>query len=223
LIVIEMSLAILEGKAPPMDVLTAIAVHYILDEEPELVGRVADEAYAIWRHAGKYVRAQRAHLVRGRRYSTVLIAGKVRGWYGSKEARMGTRWKISLAMLSCTAVGALANEAVHAQARPQAYLIGQIDGSDANGYADEYLPRARQIIKAHGGRLIAAAGAAATGSRMVPIDGEAPERVVIYVYPSMEALQAWRNDPEYVQVRRVGEKYAKYHTFAVEGAVGSSP
>jgi len=47
--------------------------------------------------------------------------------------------------------------------------------------------------------------------------------VVIYVYPSMEALQAWRHDPEYVQVRRVGEKYAKYHTFAVEGAVGSSP
>jgi len=49
------------------------------------------------------------------------------------------------------------------------------------------------------------------------VDGEAPKRVVIYMYPSMEALQAWRNDPEYVQVRRVGEKYAKYHTFAVEG------
>ena len=44
-----------------------------------------------------------------------------------------------------------------------------------------------------------------------------PKRVVIYMYPSMEALQAWRNDPDYVQVRRIGEKYAKYHTFAVEG------
>jgi uncharacterized protein (DUF1330 family) len=43
------------------------------------------------------------------------------------------------------------------------------------------------------------------------------------MYPSMEALHAWRNDPEYVQVRRVGEKYAKYRTFAVEGAVGNSP
>ena len=136
---------------------------------------------------------------------------------------MGAQCKIGLAMLSCVAIGALASEALHAQARPPAYLIGQIDVSDPKGYADEYLPRARKIIKAHGGRLVAAAGAAATGAQVVAIDGEAPKRVVIYMYPSMEALQAWRNDPEYVQVRRVGEKYAKYHTFAVEGAVGSSP
>ena len=100
-------------------------------------------------------------------------------------------------------------------------LIQASDG--ALGYAEAYLPRARKIIKAHGGRLVAAAGAAATGSQVVAIDGEAPKRVVIYAYPSMEALQAWRNDPEYVQVRRVGETYAKYHTFAVEGAVDNSP
>jgi len=137
---------------------------------------------------------------------------------------MGAQYKIGLAMLSCVAIGALASEALHAQARPPAYLIGdQIDVSDPRGYADEYLPRARKIIKAHGGRLVAAAGAAATGSQVVAIDGAAPKRVVIYMYPSLEALQAWRNDPEYVQVRRVGEKYATYHTFAVEGAVGSSP
>jgi uncharacterized protein (DUF1330 family) len=136
---------------------------------------------------------------------------------------MDARCKTCLAMLICAAIGAFADEAVHAQARPQAYLIGQIDVSDPKGYADEYLPRARKIIKAHGGRLVAAAGAAATGSQVVAIDGEAPKRVVIYVYPSMEALQAWRSDPEYVQVRRVGEKYAQYHTFAVEGAVGNSP
>jgi uncharacterized protein (DUF1330 family) len=42
------------------------------------------------------------------------------------------------------------------------------------------------------------------------------------MYPSMEALQAWRNDPAYVKVRHIGEQYAKYHTFAVEG-VSPSP
>jgi len=136
---------------------------------------------------------------------------------------VGTKCKIGLALLSCIALGALASEALHAQARPPAYLIGEIDVADPRGYADEYLPRAREIIKAHGGRLVAAGGAAATGSQVVAIDGEAPKRVIIYMYPSMEALQAWRNDSEYVQVRRVGERYAKYHTFAVEGAIGSSP
>jgi len=135
---------------------------------------------------------------------------------------MHARYRIGLVILTCSAAGALGGEALHGQARPPAYLIGQIDVSDPDGYAREYLPKAREIIKAHGGRLVAVAGAATTGSRVVAVDGDAPKRVVIYMYPSMEALQAWRNDPAYVQVRRVGEKYAKYHTFAVEGAAGSS-
>jgi len=131
---------------------------------------------------------------------------------------MSARYRVGLVMCAaCAALGWLGGQELHGQTRPSAYLIGQIDVSDPDGYAKEYLPKAREIIKAHGGRLIAAAGAAASGPQVVAVDGEAPKRVVIYMYPSMEALQAWRNDPEYVQVRRVGEKYAKYHTFAVEG------
>jgi uncharacterized protein (DUF1330 family) len=179
-------------------------------------------------HSG--IKIQRNYVLNGQEPSSkvaqvrLFVAGRrAAPKNGAKEARMGAQYKIGLAMLSCVAIGALATEALHAQARPPAYLIGQIDVSNPRGYADEYLPRARKIIKAHGGRLVAAAGAAATGSQVVAIDGEAPKRVVIYMYPSMEALQAWRNDPEYVEVRRVGEKYANYHTFAVEGAVGSSP
>ena len=125
---------------------------------------------------------------------------------------------IGLTLLVGIGMGAVGGEAVHSQARPPAYLIGEIQVNDPEGYAKEYLPKAREVIKSHGGRLIAAAGAAATGSQVVAVDGDAPKRVVIYAYPSMEALLAWRNDPAYVEVRSVGEKYAKYHTFAVEGA-----
>ena len=131
---------------------------------------------------------------------------------------MTARW-IAILMSTCTAAGALGSTALHGETKPPAYLIGQIDVTDPNGYAKEYLPRAREIIKAHGGKLVAAAGAAATGSRVVGVDGSPPKRVVIYMYPSMEALLAWRNDPAYVQVRAIGEKYATYHTFAVEGAI----
>ena len=129
--------------------------------------------------------------------------------------------RIGLVMLMGTALGALASEALHSEAAPPAYLIGQIDVSDPDGYAKEYLPKAREIIKAHGGKLVAAAGAAATGSQVVAVDGNPPKRVVVYVYPSMEALRAWRSDPAYVQVRAVGEKYATYHTFAVEGSAAN--
>ncbi|TKV70893.1 DUF1330 domain-containing protein [Bradyrhizobium elkanii] len=128
---------------------------------------------------------------------------------------------MGLVMLTCTAAGAFGSEALHSEARPPAYLIGQIDVTDPDGYAKEYLPKAREIIKAHGGKLVAAAGAAATGSQVVAVDGDPPKRVIIYMYPSMEALQAWRNDPAYTQVRAVGEKYAAYHTFAVEGSVAN--
>jgi uncharacterized protein (DUF1330 family) len=121
-------------------------------------------------------------------------------------------------MCACVTLGWFCNQELHGQSRPPAYLIGQIDVSDPDGYAKEYLPKAREIIKAHGGKLVAAAGSAASGSQVVAVDGEAPKRVVIYAYPNMEALLAWRNDPDYVKVRHVGEKYARYRTFAVEGA-----
>lgn len=131
---------------------------------------------------------------------------------------MSARYKLVLVMCTSAALGWMGSEALHGQTRPTAYLIGQIDVSDPDGYAKEYLPKAREIIKAHGGKLLAAGGSAASGSQVVAVDGEAPKQVVIYMYPSMDALKAWRNDPEYVQVRHIGEKYAKYHTFALEGA-----
>lgn len=131
---------------------------------------------------------------------------------------MNSRCRIGLVMLTCTALGAFGSQALHGETTPPAYLIGQIEVTDPDGYAKEYLPKAREIIKAHGGKLVAAAGAAATGAQVVAVDGNPPKRVVIYMYPNMEALWAWRNDPAYVQVRSVGEKYATYHTFAVEGA-----
>jgi len=135
---------------------------------------------------------------------------------------MSAAYKIGLVAVACVAMGALGSEALHSQEGPPAFLIGQIDVSDPDGYAKEYLSKAREIIKAHGGRLLAAGGSAG-GSKVVAVDGAAPKRVVIYEYPNMQALLAWRNDPAYVQVRRVGERYATYHTFAVEGAPSRSP
>ena len=128
-----------------------------------------------------------------------------------------SRIGVGLGMLASAALGGLTVEQVHARAKPPVYFIGEIDVSNPDGYAKEYFPKAREIIKAHGGRLIAAAGAAGSGVQVIAIDGEAPKRVVIYQYPSVDAVRAWRNDPAYEQVRKIGEKYAKYRTFAVEG------
>src|SRR5262249_26377547 len=95
---------------------------------------------------------------------------------------------VGLGMLASAALGGLAVEEVRAQAKPPVYFIGEIDVSNPEGYAKEYLPKAREIIKAHGGRLIAAGGAAGSGSPVIAVDGEAPKRVVIYLYPNADAV-----------------------------------
>ena len=130
---------------------------------------------------------------------------------------MRPRIAVALAMLAGVGAGASVVQVLHAQAKPPVYFIGEIDVTNPEGYAKEYLPKAREIIKAHGGQLVAAGGAAGSGNQVIAVDGEPPKRVVIYRYPSVDAVHAWRNDPAYEEVRKVGEKYAKYRTFAVEG------
>ena len=87
---------------------------------------------------------------------------------------MQIHWKVSLATLTGAVLGGLAVQGLHAQATPPVYFIGEIDVTNPNGYAKEYPPKARALIKAHGGRLVAAGGAAGTGAKVVAIDGEAP-------------------------------------------------
>ena len=130
-----------------------------------------------------------------------------------RSCRLG----IAAAMLASMAIGAAAVEGLHAQAKPPVYFIGEIEVTNPEGYAKEYLPKARELIQAHGGQLLAAGGAAGSGNQVIAVDGEPPKRVVVYRYPNVDAVHAWHDDPAYQEVRRVGEKYAKYRTFAVEG------
>lgn len=129
---------------------------------------------------------------------------------------MGLRIGLTTATLAGIAIGAFVVQMLHAQTKPPVYFVGEIDVTDPEGYAKEYLPKAREIIKAHGGQLVATGGAG-PGPQVLPVDGEPPKRVVIYRYPSADAVYAWRHDPAYEAVRKVGEKFATYRTFAVEG------
>jgi uncharacterized protein (DUF1330 family) len=116
-----------------------------------------------------------------------------------------------LSMVIGLGIGAGAVHALHAQAKPPIYMIGNNDVADPEGYARDYLPAAQASLKAHGARYIAAGKGTA-------IDGDPPKgRVVIIVWDSMEQLLGWRHSPEYEAARKIGEKYAKYNLIAVEG------
>jgi uncharacterized protein (DUF1330 family) len=74
------------------------------------------------------------------------------------------------------------------------------------------------LIRSHGGRQLAIGGTAGAGAKQVTsFDGEAPKRAVVQVWDSLEKIQAWRNDPKYKELRQIGNKYAKFRSFAIEG------
>ena len=52
--------------------------------------------------------------------------------------RLGT----AVAMLASMANGGAAVEGLHAQAKPPVYFIGEVEVTNPEGYAKEYLPKA---------------------------------------------------------------------------------
>jgi uncharacterized protein (DUF1330 family) len=131
---------------------------------------------------------------------------------------MKSSYKIALALFAGAALGGLTIEALHAQAKAPVYFVAEIDVSNPDAYANEYASKAQAIIKAAGGRFLAIGGAAATsGGKVTAFDGDAPKRVVVQVWDSMDKIKAWRANPEYVELRKIGEKYAKFRSFAVDG------
>jgi uncharacterized protein (DUF1330 family) len=119
---------------------------------------------------------------------------------------------VGLAMLAGAALGAAAVQGLHAQAKPPIYAISEIDVTNLDAYVNEYAPKAQALIRASGGRFLAA------GQNVTSIEGDpAKRRVTVQAWDSTEKYQAYRNSAEFRQVRTIGDKYAKFRTFTVEG------
>ncbi len=125
---------------------------------------------------------------------------------------MKTRSAAALALLAGATIGAVAVQGLHVAANPPVYVVAEIDISDLDAYQKDYVPLAQASIKASGGHLIAA------GQNIVALEGSPPgTRVAINQFDSLEAVQAWRNSAPYKEARKIGDKYAKFRAFAVEG------
>lgn len=121
-------------------------------------------------------------------------------------------------MLAGFAVDAFAIEGLHAQAKPPVYLVTEIDVTNPEAYGSEFAPKAQASIKAAGGRLIAIGGAGDAGARGVTtLDGTAPKRAVIQQWDSLDALMAWYKGAEYQAALKIGEKYATFRRYAIDG------
>lgn len=126
---------------------------------------------------------------------------------------MNTRVSIALALIAGFGLGAVSIDALHAQGKPgkPVYVVAEIDVSNVDAYMKEYQPKAQALIEKNGGRLIAAS------LKAQALEGQAPKRVALQQWESMEKVNGWYNSKEYKENRKIGDKYAKFRLYAVEG------
>ena len=124
---------------------------------------------------------------------------------------MKARFGVALSMAVGAALGGAAIQALHAQANPPVYMVAINEVSDQERYAKEYVSPAQKSVKDYGGEYVAAG----PGSQIVRNLPHGP--VVILRWESMEALQRWRNSPEFQSALKIGEKYATFNIVAVSG------
>jgi uncharacterized protein (DUF1330 family) len=125
---------------------------------------------------------------------------------------MRTHFGMVLTLLTGVSIGAVAVQGLHAQAKPPVYVIGENDVTNVDAYTKDFVPLARASIKNSGGKPLAAS------QNVTSLEG-APQksRVTINVFDSLEKAQAWRNGAEYKDARKIGDKYATFRAYVVEG------
>jgi uncharacterized protein (DUF1330 family) len=125
---------------------------------------------------------------------------------------MKTRHIVGLSILAGVVVGAAAVQALHAQATSPAYVVAEIDVTNLEPFDKEYVPPAARAITDGGGKYIVRGGETAA------FYGEPPKpRIAIMVFESMEKAKAAFNSSAYKEAKKVGDKYAKFRVYAVEG------
>jgi uncharacterized protein (DUF1330 family) len=126
---------------------------------------------------------------------------------------MNANFKLMLAVLAGAAIGAVAVQGLHAQVKPKAYIVTETEVIDAAALA-AYSPQAQAAIKAAGGRSLAPAT-----EKAVALAGQAPKRVGISEWETLEKAQAWRSSEAWKALSPQRDKALKaIRAFAVEGA-----
>ncbi|MGO9045540.1 MAG: DUF1330 domain-containing protein [Xanthobacteraceae bacterium] len=111
------------------------------------------------------------------------------------------------------ALGAVAVQTLHAQAKPPAFVMAEIAVKDEDGYKKDFLPDARKIIMDHGGKYLGGGF-----NKTIAYSGAAPaNRIVLLQFENMDAVKAWWDGGGGDIEKKVGSKYATFRTLAIEG------
>ncbi len=118
---------------------------------------------------------------------------------------------VVLSLVAGIAIGVSAIQGLNAQVKPPAYVIAEIDVMDQERYAKEYLPPSSKALLERGAKYLA------RGSKTTSIKGEPPKRIVLFTFENFDKAEAAFASAEFQDAAKLGEKYAKFRIYAVEG------
>jgi len=124
---------------------------------------------------------------------------------------MKKAYAIAIALVTGIGIGGMGVQTLHAQAKPPAYTVGEIDVKDEAGFTKEYLPKVQGLIKEMGGKYLA-------GGKAKGYGGDPPKsRIVILQWASMDQADQYLTSDKLKEFRKIGEKYASFRNYAIEG------
>ena len=123
---------------------------------------------------------------------------------------MKVSYAVAISAMCGVVAGAIGVQGLHAQAKPKAYVITEIEVLDQAAFK-EFLPKVAEATKAAGGSYLA------RGETISAIDGAAPKRVTIQVYDSYDQAKNSRNTPGWASIKELQKKATKTRSYAVEG------
>ncbi len=125
---------------------------------------------------------------------------------------MRTRALVGLGAAAGFGIGAPVVQSLHAEGKPPAYVISEIELMNPEAYAKEYVPLATKALADSGQKRLV------SGGRVVALSGAPPAgRIVVSMFDSIEKAQAAYNSQADLEARKIGDKYGKLRIFAVEG------
>jgi uncharacterized protein (DUF1330 family) len=115
-----------------------------------------------------------------------------------------------VAVLAGFACGAAVTHAVHAQAKPPAYTIAEVEVTDPPTF-QKYGQATGAGIPPAGGKFIV------RGGKTFVINGVPPKQVVVIQWESLDKAQAYFESDAYKQLVPTRDSASKFRAFVVEG------
>ena len=125
---------------------------------------------------------------------------------------MESNSRLAVAVLAGVTIGVAGAHAIHAQQvkAPPAYVISEVDVTDPATY-QKYAEKVPDTVASFNGHYLV------RGGKIQAVEGEAPKRIVVIAFDSVEKARGWEYSPAYEAIKPIRQSSAKSRIFIVEG------